>query len=172
MRLFGIAGWSGSGKTTLLKRLIPELVRRGFAVSTIKHAHHDFDIDIPGKDSYEHRAAGATEVMVASGTRWAIVHELRGEAEPSFEALLARMSPVDLVLIEGYKRGGHDKIEVHRRAIGKPLLYPDEPEIVAVASDAALPGVRVPVLDLDDIPAIAAFVLAHCGLVRERSGAA
>jgi molybdopterin-guanine dinucleotide biosynthesis protein B len=169
MKVFGLAGWSGSGKTTLLKRLIPELTRRGVTVSTIKHAHHAFDIDLPGKDSYEHRVAGATEVMVSSVNRWALVHELRGEDELSLADILSHMTPVDLVLIEGYKHAGHDKLEVHRKALGKPLLAPEDPEIVAIASDAALPGLGVPDIPLDDVAAIADFVLEHCGIARARS---
>jgi molybdopterin-guanine dinucleotide biosynthesis adapter protein len=164
MRLFGITGWSGSGKTTLLVSLIPALARRGVRVSTVKHAHHAFDIDIPGKDSYEHRRAGATEVMVASGRRWAIVHELRDEAEPTLEALLDRLSPVDLVLIEGYKHGDYEKLEIYRPALGKPPLYPGDPQVVALASDARLAGLPIPVLDLADIDGIAELILARCGL--------
>ncbi|MEJ1976742.1 MAG: molybdopterin-guanine dinucleotide biosynthesis protein B [Acetobacteraceae bacterium] len=160
MRVIGFAGWSGSGKTTLLARLIPALVARGLRVSSIKHAHHDFDVDQPGKDSHTHRMAGATEVLVASARRWALMHELRGDPEPSLAALLARLSPVDLVLIEGFKRLGHAKIEVHRPSVGKALLQPDDPDIIAVASDAAL-ALPVPVLPLDDVEAIAAFVVAH-----------
>src|SRR5262252_5438264 len=136
MRIIGLAGWSGAGKTTLLAGVIPRLVARGLRVSTLKHAHHSFDIDQPGKDSHSHRLAGATEVLVGSANRWALVHELRGENEPRLPALLARLSPVDLVLIEGYKREPHPKLEVFRAAVGKPLLHPDDPAIVAVASDA------------------------------------
>jgi molybdopterin-guanine dinucleotide biosynthesis protein B len=169
MKVFGLAGWSGSGKTTLLKRLIPEITARGVSVSTIKHAHHAFDIDLPGKDSYEHRAAGATEVMISSVNRWAIVHELRGEAELLLAEILARMTPVDLVLIEGYKHAGHDKLEVHRAALGKPLLCAEDPEIVAVATDVALPGLNVPDIPLANIAAIADFVLEHCGIARART---
>ncbi|MGQ0664693.1 MAG: molybdopterin-guanine dinucleotide biosynthesis protein B [Pseudomonadota bacterium] len=165
MKIFGLAGWSGSGKTTLIMRLIPALKARRIAVSTIKHAHHDFAVDVPGKDSYEHRAAGATEVMVSSANRWALMHELRGAAEPAVEDLLARMSPVDLVIIEGFKAHAHDKLEVHRPQVGKPLLCSGDPRIVAVASDAPLPGLGLPRFDLDDIETIAAFVIAHCGLV-------
>jgi molybdopterin-guanine dinucleotide biosynthesis protein MobB len=164
MKLFGLAGWSGSGKTTLLVALIPELARRGVTVSTVKHAHHAFDIDIPGKDSYEHRRAGATEVMVASGRRWAIVHELRDEPEPSLDALFARLSPVDLVLIEGYKHGAYEKIEIHRPSVGKPVLYPDDPHIVALASDRRMTGLPIPWLDLADVAGIAELILARCGL--------
>ena len=141
MKIFGFAGWSGSGKTTLVTRLIPELVGRGVRVSTMKHAHHAFDIDQPGKDSYEHRAAGATEVMVTSANRWALMHETRGGVEPSIEELVGRMTTVDLLLIEGFKSYAHDKIEVYRAAVGKPLLCLEERHVVAVASDArALAG--------------------------------
>ncbi len=161
---FGIAGWSGSGKTTLARTLIPELVARGVRVSTIKHAHHNFDVDQPGKDSYEHRHAGASEVLVSSANRWALMHEHRGAPEPTLWELLEKLDPVDLVLVEGFKRQGHDKLEVHRPALGKPLLAPDDPHVVAIASDAALPDVRVPVLDLNDVPKIADFILRHCGL--------
>ncbi len=166
MKIFGVAGWSGSGKTTLVVRLLPELVGRGITVSTMKHAHHDFDIDKPGKDSYEHRRAGATEVLVSSTHRWALMHEHRGTTPPDSAALLRHMAPVDLVLIEGFKTETHDKLEVHRRARGAPLLCVDDRRIVAVASDDALPDLDldIPVLDLDDIPGIADFVIAHCGL--------
>src|SRR6266852_2778169 len=149
MRIFGLAGWSGSGKTTLLTAVIPELVGRGLAVSTIKHAHHEFDIDQPGKDSWRHRQAGASEVMVASARRWAIMHELRGAAEPTLDELAAHISPVDLLLVEGWKRHPHPKIEVHRPALGKPLLYPDDPEVVAIASDEPL-AAPIPLLPLGD----------------------
>lgn len=164
MKIFGLAGWSGSGKTTLVMRLLPELIGRGFSVSTVKHAHHDFDIDKPGKDSYEHRRAGASEVMVSSANRWALMHENRGGPEPDLDALAARMSPVDLLLVEGFKRDSHAKMEVHRPAVGKPLLCVDDPHIVAVASDAALPQAGVPVLSIDDIATIADFIVAHVGL--------
>jgi molybdopterin-guanine dinucleotide biosynthesis adapter protein len=159
MRIIGLAGWSGSGKTTLLTKLIPRLVRRGLRVSTLKHAHHAFDIDQPGKDSHTHRLAGATEVLVGSANRWALVHELRGDAEPPLAALLAKLSPVDLVLVEGYKREPHPKLEVYRSVVGKPLLHPDDPAIVAVAADVALPQARIPVLDLDDVEGIADVIL-------------
>ena len=164
MKVIGLAGWSGSGKTTLVTQLIPALVRRGLKVSTMKHAHHAFDVDKPGKDSYQHREAGATEVMIGSGKRWALMHELRGEAEPDSLSLLRHMSPVDLLIIEGWKKEGHEKIEIHRPAHGKPLIQPDDPKIVAVACDEALPGLPVPRLDLNDIEAIADFIVAHCGL--------
>lgn len=164
MRVFGLAGWSGSGKTTLLVRLIPALVARGISVSTIKHAHHGFDVDRPGKDSHAHREAGAREVLVSSANRFALMHELRGAPEPTVEELVARMSPVDLLLIEGFKHHAHDKLEVHRPAIGKPLLATSDPRVVAVASDARLEGLSVPVLPLDDVEAIAGFVVGRCGL--------
>ena len=168
MHIFGLAGWSGSGKTTLLTAVIPELVARGLAVSTIKHAHHEFDIDRPGKDSWRHRQAGAREVMVASTRRWALMHELRDAAEPALEELMARMSPVDLLLVEGWKRHPHPKIEVHRPSLGKELLYPEDPYVVAIASDEAI-AAPIPLLPLGDPGAIAAFILDHLGLAPWRS---
>ena len=161
MRIIGLAGWSGSGKTTLLTKVIPRIVARGLKVSTVKHAHHSFDMDRPGKDSHSHRMAGATEVLVGSANRWAVVHELRGEAEPTLSALLRKASPVDLVLVEGYKGESHPKLEVYRAANGKPLLHPGDPAIVAVASDTPLSGVRIPVLDLNDIEGITDILLRH-----------
>lgn len=161
MRVIGLAGWSGAGKTTLLTRLIPELGRRGVSVSTLKHAHHAFDLDTPGKDSHQHRMAGAREVLVSSELRWALMHELRGEPEATLPELLLRLSPVDLVIIEGFKREPHAKIEIHRAANGKPPLHPDDPTIIAVASDVAFPGAGRPVIALDDIAAIAEIVLAR-----------
>lgn len=161
MRVIGLAGWSGAGKTTLLCRLIPVLIAQGLHVSTVKHAHHDFDVDQPGKDSWEHRQAGAQEVLVASANRWALMHELRGDAEPDLADLLSRLSPVDLVLIEGFKRGGHPKLEVFRAANNKAPLYRDDPSVVAVASDAPMPNLALPWLHLDDIPAIATAVQVH-----------
>lgn len=155
MRVIGLAGWSGAGKTTLLCRLIRALNARGLEVSTLKHAHHSFDIDQPGKDSWEHRQAGAAEVLVASAARWALMHELRNEAEPSLPALLTRMRPVDVVLVEGFKRERHPKIEVYRMANAKPPLHPGDASIIAVAADVALPGLAVPLLHLDDIVGIA-----------------
>jgi molybdopterin-guanine dinucleotide biosynthesis protein B len=163
MRIFGLAGWSGSGKTTVLTALIPALVARGITVSTIKHAHHDFDIDKPGKDSWQHRQAGASEVMVASARRWALMHELRGAEEPSLAELVRRMSPVDLVLVEGFKREAFPKLEIHRSELGKELLHPQDPQIVAIATDAAL-SVTLPVLPLGDPGKIAEFIIAHHGL--------
>lgn len=164
MKCIGFAGWSGSGKTTLLVRLIPELTGRGLSVSTVKHAHHRFDVDQPGKDSHAHRAAGATEVMVSSANRWALMHEHRGAPEPTLEQLIAQMNPVDLLLVEGFKHDPHDKIEIFRRSVGKPLMAPDDPHIVAVASDGPVPEASVPVLALDDTRAIADLILKHCGL--------
>jgi molybdopterin-guanine dinucleotide biosynthesis protein B len=161
MRIFGLAGWSGSGKTTLLTALIPELVSRGITVSTLKHAHHAFDVDQPGKDSWRHRQAGAREVMIFSQNRWALMHELRGASEPGFDELVRRMSPVDLLLVEGFKRHPHPKIEVYRPSLGKPLLHPEDPLVVAIASDEMLPGIRLPWLPLSDVGAVAAFILGH-----------
>ena len=161
MRIIGLAGWSGSGKTTLLAHVIPRLVARGLKVSTLKHAHHAFDVDQPGKDSHTHRMAGATEVLVGSATRWALVHELRGDAEPPLAVLVEKLSPVDLVLVEGYKRASHPKLEVYRACVGKPLLQHDDAAIVAIASDEPLPAARVPVVDLDDIEAIADILIRH-----------
>jgi molybdopterin-guanine dinucleotide biosynthesis adapter protein len=160
-RLFGLAGWSGSGKTTLLMRLLPELTRSGLTVSTVKHAHLSFDVDKPGKDSWLHREAGASEVMVSSAARWALMHEHRGAPEVPLVELLRHMSPADLIIVEGFKTAPHAKLEVHRPALGKPLLCRDDPHIVAVASDAPLDGLALPVLPLDDVAAIARFILAH-----------
>ena len=151
MRIIGLAGWSGSGKTTLITKLIPRLIARGLSVSTLKHAHHGFDLDQPGKDSFFHRAAGATEVIISSAKRWAILHELREQPEWDMAGLVGKMSPVDLVLVEGFKRDAFPKLEIHRRANGKPLIHPEDPHIVAIASDIALPQAKVPVVDLDDI---------------------
>ncbi|MBB3065341.1 molybdopterin-guanine dinucleotide biosynthesis protein B [Limibacillus halophilus] len=172
MKIFGLAGWSGSGKTTLMVKLLGELVSRGYRVSTIKHAHHAFDVDKPGKDSYEHRQAGAAEVMVSSAQRWALMHEHRGAPEPTVKDLVAQMTPVDLLLIEGFKRESHPKLEVHRPGVGKPLLQPEDPQVVAVASDSRLDGLSVPVLDLDDVSAIADFILTHQGLTLRKEGVA
>jgi molybdopterin-guanine dinucleotide biosynthesis protein B len=161
MRIIGLAGWSGAGKTTLLAKLIPGIVARGLKVSTLKHAHHAFDVDQPGKDSHTHRMAGATEVLVASERRFALIHELRGEAEPRLPELLARLTPVDLVIIEGYKRDPHPKLEVFRAEIGKPLIHPDDPHVVAIASDVPLPHAKVPRVALDDTAAIIDILLTH-----------
>ena len=159
MRIIGLAGWSGSGKTTLIKKLIPRLIARGISVSTLKHAHHGFDLDQPGKDSFFHRAAGATEVIISSANRWAILHELREQPEWDMAALVGKMSPVDLVLVEGFKRDAFPKLEIHRIANGKPLIHPEDPHVVAVASDTALPQAKVPVVDLNDTEAIADLLL-------------
>ena len=161
MRIFGLAGWSGSGKTTLMTAVIPELVSRGITVSTLKHAHHAFDVDQPGKDSWRHRQAGALEVMISSQNRWALMHELRGVPEPTFDDLVRRMSPVDILLVEGFKRYPHPKIEVYRPSLGKPLLHPEDPLVVAIASDEMLPGLNLPWLPLSDTSAVAAFILGH-----------
>ena len=161
MRIMGLAGWSGSGKTTLIKKLIPCLIARGISVSTLKHAHHGFDLDQPGKDSFMHRTAGATEVIVSSARRFAVLHELRDEPEWDLPALVGKMSLVDLVLVEGFKRDAFPKIEIHRTANGKPLIHPEDPHIVAIAADTALPQATVPVIDLNDIDAIAELVLAR-----------
>jgi molybdopterin-guanine dinucleotide biosynthesis adapter protein len=157
MRVIGLAGWSGAGKTTLLTRLIPHFLKEGLRVSVIKHAHHDFDVDMPGKDSWQHRQSGAEEVLVSSGKRWALMHELRGASEPRLPELLAKMSRVDLVVVEGFKSEPYRKIEVHRTANGKALLFPDDPDIVGIAADVTL-QTALPVAHLDDIPAIAAMM--------------
>jgi molybdopterin-guanine dinucleotide biosynthesis adapter protein len=161
MRIIGLAGWSGSGKTTLLTRTIPTLTARGLTVSTIKHAHHGFDVDLPGKDSHRHRMAGATELLVASSVRWALVHELRGAAELTLSALLAKLAVVDLVIVEGYKREPLPKLEIYRAVLGKPLMQPDDANIVAIASDRPLPAAAVPVIALDDVKAIADSLLQY-----------
>jgi molybdopterin-guanine dinucleotide biosynthesis protein B len=159
MKVIGIAGWSGAGKTTLLTRVIPCLTGRGMRVSTIKHAHHDFDVDQPGKDSHTHRSAGATEVLVSSANRWALMHEMRGEGEMALDALLAKLSQVDLVLVEGFKKQAHPKLEVYRAVVGKPLLHPDDQNIVAIASDGAVEA-SIPVVSLDDIEAVTDMLVA------------
>ena len=167
MRIIGFAGWSGAGKTTLIVKLIPELNRRGFSVSTIKHAHHSFDLDQPGKDSYEHRSAGAQEVLVASANRIALMRELRGAPEPSLPELLRLMKPVDLVLIEGFKRDPYPKIEIFRLSNGKPPMHPSDPHIVALISDATGPSPGLPHAPIDDIAAAADLVLANARLLAE-----
>ena len=162
MKIFGFAGWSGSGKTTLIEQLIPLFVKRGLKVSLIKHAHHSFDVDHPGKDSYRHREAGCSEVVVVSEKRWAIMHELRGEPEPSLEEQIERVSPCDLLLVEGHKRYPLPKLEVWRRENGKPLLHPEDEHIVAIASDATL-ETRLPRFDLNDHDVIENFILSYNG---------
>ncbi|MDA9498181.1 molybdopterin-guanine dinucleotide biosynthesis protein B [Bradyrhizobium sp. CCBAU 11357] len=166
MKVIGLAGWSGAGKTTLLTRLIPHFNAQGLRVSVIKHAHHQFDVDVPGKDSWRHREAGAAEVLVASSKRWALMHELRGAAEPRLPELLEKLSAVDLVVVEGFKREPHRKIEVHRAANGKPLLFPDDPGIAGIATDTAI-ETRLPTVHLDDIPAVAALLLRAAMPVEE-----
>lgn len=164
IRVYGVTGWKNSGKTTLVERLVAEITGRGLTVSTIKHAHHGFDADHPGKDSYRHRAAGATQVLVASRDRWALMSELRGAEAPSLAALLARLDPVDLVLVEGYKRDRHPKIEARRTATGQDLIAEADDTIEAVAADAPLEGLAVPVFDLDDIRGVADFILGRVRL--------
>jgi len=163
MKVFGFAGYSGSGKTTLIEQLIPRFVMDGLRVSLIKHAHHGFDLDRPGKDSYRHREAGATEVFLVSSQRWVLMHELRGQPEPSLDQQLAHLSPCDLVLVEGFKSTAIPKMEVHRQANGKPLIYPENPNIVALASDVR-PELPLPWMNLDDVDGIAEFILRHQGL--------
>lgn len=164
MKVYGVTGWKNTGKTGLMERLVTEITGRGFRVSTVKHAHHATDIDHPGRDSFRHRQAGASEVIVASPQRWALMHELRGDQEPPLEDLLAHLSPVDLVLVEGYKRGPHPKVECHRAVAGRPLLAPENPTIRAVASDSQHPALTLPIFDLNDTAAIADFILTEMGL--------
>lgn len=163
MNIFGIAGWKNNGKTTLLERLVQELSARGYVVSTVKHAHHAFDIDQPGRDSYRHRTAGAQEVLISSANRWALIHELQGSDEPDLSELLSRLSPCDLVLVEGFKRSAHPKIEVHRSAAGTGLLAPDDQSIKAIAADVPL-QTDLPCFDLNDIAQITSFILREAGL--------
>jgi molybdopterin-guanine dinucleotide biosynthesis adapter protein len=159
--VFGFAGWSGAGKTTLIRQVIARLVGQGLRVATLKHAHHDFDIDQPGKDSWEHRKAGAAEVLVVSDRRWALMHELNGAPEPGLPELLAKLAPVDIVLVEGFKRSPIPKLEVFRAANDKPPLHPGDPTIIAIAADTAFPDAGRPVLPLGDIAAIVDFIRAH-----------
>lgn len=154
-RVLGIAGWSGSGKTTLIVKLIPLLVARGLRIASLKHADHNFDVDQPGKDSYAHRHAGASEVIISSSRRWAQMHELGTDSELTLVQLLRRVSPCDLILVEGFKTERHSKMEVFREVTGKSLLYPQDPHIVAIASDRPLPGATIPVVDLNDVEAVA-----------------
>jgi len=157
-------GWSGSGKTTLITQLIPELIERGYSVSSMKHTHHNFDIDKPGKDSFEHRVAGAKQVLITGTKRWALLNENRDQDEPNIDELLTRMDPVDLVLIEGFKRHPHSKMEVFRASVGKPLLAPEDPSVVAIATDEEVDGGNLPVIDLNDVGAVADYIIAFCGL--------
>lgn len=164
MKLWGVVGWKNTGKTGLMERLVTEFTSRGLSVSTLKHAHHSFDIDHPGKDSHRHRVAGAKEVLLASRNRWALMHELREDEEPSLEMLLPKLAPVDLVLIEGYKRDKHPKIEAHRAEVGAPLIALDDPTVKAIASDSGTMASGRVTFDLNDTPAIADFIAQELGL--------
>jgi molybdopterin-guanine dinucleotide biosynthesis protein B len=167
VRIIGLAGWSGSGKTTLLVELVTLITGMGYTVSTVKHAHHAFDVDQPGKDSHRHRTAGANEVLIASANRWALMHELAGAPEPDLDQLLGHMSPVDLILVEGYKHHAHNKIEVYRPALGQPLMAPTDPSVIAIACDAPVSEAEelgIAILDLNDPAAVAQFILTSCGL--------
>lgn len=164
MKLWGVVGWKNTGKTGLMERLVTEFTTRGLRVSTLKHAHHSFDIDHPGKDSHRHRMAGATQVLLASRNRWALMHELREDEEPSLEALLTKLAPVDLVLIEGYKRDKHPKIEAHRGEVGAPLIALEDQSIKAIASDSKALATGRPTFDLDDTSAIADFISSELDL--------
>ena len=163
-KVIGVAGFKNSGKTTLVERLVTELTNRGHRISTVKHAHHSFDIDHEGRDSFRHRKAGATEVAVVSRHRWAVIHELRDEQEPSLDEILAMLAPCDLVIVEGYKRDGHDKIEVRNLTLDHPLLAGDDATVVAIAATGPVSGVRVPVFSRDDVSALATFIENHMGL--------
>jgi molybdopterin-guanine dinucleotide biosynthesis protein B len=163
MKIFGFAGWSGSGKTTLIEKLIPRFVKQGLSVSLIKHAHHTFDVDQPGKDSYRHRHAGASEVLVTSSRRWVLMHELRGTQEPSFEEQLNRLSPCDLLLVEGFKFAPIPKLEVWRAETGEALLHPNDPHVIALASDRKV-ETTLPTFDLDDDQTIATFIVQYLKL--------
>ena len=164
MKVYGIVAWKNSGKTTLVERLVIEITGRGFSVSTVKHAHHTFDVDHEGKDSFRHRAAGAREVLLASRNRWALMHEVRDDAEPPLSEFLEKLSPVDLVLIEGYKRDSHAKIEAHRAETKQGLLALEDPTVTAVAANYAIEGMSVPQFDLDDVTAVASYILKEVGL--------
>jgi molybdopterin-guanine dinucleotide biosynthesis protein B len=163
-KIIGVAGFKNAGKTTLVERLVRELTSRGYRIATVKHAHHSFDIDHEGRDSFRHRHAGASEVAVISGQRWAIIHELRGEAEPSFASILEKLAPADLVIVEGYKHGSHDKIEVRNLALDHPKLAGGDPTIVAVAANGAVGDAQVPVFDRDHVEALADFIVTHMRL--------
>ena len=169
MKIIGIAGYSGSGKTTLIEKLVPLFVAEGLRVSLVKHAHHEFDVDHPGKDSWRHRQAGCTEVLVGSSKRWALLHELRTEGEPSLPDLLAHLSPCDVVIVEGFKNAAIPKVEVHRRAADAPLLHVDDTHVIAVATDEPLEA-NVPQFNLDDVHGVARFIIGHLGLNRPRLG--
>ena len=159
-RVIGVAGFKNAGKTTLVEKLVIDLTARGYRISTVKHAHHSFDIDHEGRDSFRHRKAGATEVAVVSKGRWALIHELRDEAEPALDEILGKLAPCDLVIVEGYKRDGHDKIEVRNLALDHPNLAGDDPTIVAIAATGTIAGAPVPVFDRDDVSALSAFIIS------------
>ncbi len=163
-KVIGVAGFKNAGKTTLVEKLVVELSRRGYRVSTVKHAHHSFDIDHEGRDSFRHRKAGATEVAVVSRQRWAIIHEMRGGAEPSLAEILAKLAPCDLVIVEGYKRDAHDKIEVRNILLDHPKLAGEDPTVVAVAANGVIAGLPVPQFDRDDVSALASFIEKHVEL--------
>ena len=163
-KIIGVAGFKNAGKTTLVEKLVAELAKRGFKISTVKHAHHSFDIDHEGRDSFRHRKAGAAEVAVVSGSRWAIINELRGEPEPTLDEILQKLAPCDLVIVEGYKRNTHDKIEVRNLALDHPPLAGDDPTIIAVAATGAIADAPVPVFDRDDVTALVSFIIKHTGL--------
>ncbi len=163
-KVIGVAGFKNAGKTTLVEKLVTELTRRGRRVSTVKHAHHSFDIDHEGRDSFRHRKAGAAEVAVVSASRWAIIHEQRGEAEPSLASILAKLGPCDLVIVEGYKRDTHDKIEVRNLDLDHPKLAGDDPTVIAIAANGAIDNAPVPLFDRDDVTALASFIEIHMGL--------
>ncbi len=163
-KVIGVAGFKNAGKTTLVEKLVRELTGRGYRVSTVKHAHHSFDIDHEGRDSFRHRKAGATEVAVVSRHRWAIIHESREEAEPPLDAILAKLAPCDLVIVEGYKRDNHDKIEVRNLALDHPRLAGDDPTVVAIAATGPVPDAPVPVFDRDDVTALCDFIERHMGM--------
>ena len=165
-RLIGVAGFKDTGKTTLVEKLVAELTTRGYRISTVKHAHHSFDVDHEGRDSFRHRKAGATEVAVVSKSRWALIHELRGEEEPALADILAKLSPCDLVIIEGYKRDGHDKIELRDVMRDHPLLAASDPTIIAIAANGPVAGERVPVFSRDDAAGLADFIVRQAGLAR------
>jgi molybdopterin-guanine dinucleotide biosynthesis protein B len=167
MKIFGMIGWSGSGKTTLIKLLIPELISRGYSVSSMKHTHHDFDIDKPGKDSFEHRVAGAKQVLISGSKRWALLNENRDQHEPSVDDLLEKMEPVDLVLIEGFKKYPHSKLEVYRPSAERKLIAREDTSVVAIATDEDVDGGGLPIIDLNNVAAVADFVIAYCGLEKK-----
>jgi molybdopterin-guanine dinucleotide biosynthesis protein B len=163
-KVIGVAGFKNSGKTTLVEKLVAEFTQRGYRISTVKHAHHSFDIDHEGRDSFRHRKAGATQVAVVSKSRWAIVHELRNDPEPSLDDILVKLAPCDLVIVEGYKRDSHDKIEVRNLALDHPELSGDDPTIIAIAANGRIDDAGVPVFDRDDVTALAAFIISHVRL--------